>query len=91
MGAACLHAWVSAYWYRGSVWYAKRLVARADRLRIFHPDLRWTFLSGRSPDRFGNPTSRWSTGQRIRFVFFLLCVFVALAKVLGAISNALRP
>jgi uncharacterized membrane protein len=60
-----LHVWMGAYWYRGYVRHATRLIARADRLRIFHPELRRTFLSGRSPDRFGNPLSRWSWAERV--------------------------
>ena len=63
-GAFCLHVWVGAYWYRGPLRYAQRLIAKADRFRIFDPDLRWRFLSGRSPDGTGMPMSRWASGRK---------------------------
>src|SRR5215217_602057 len=61
----CLHTWMTAYWYRGYVRHGTRLIAQADRLHIFHPELRRTFLSGRSPDRFGNPMPPWYWAKRI--------------------------
>jgi len=51
----CIHLWVGAYWYRGYLNRARRLIAQADRERIFHPNLRRTFLSGKMPDQFGRP------------------------------------
>jgi hypothetical protein len=61
----CLHVWMAAYWYRGYIRHGKTLIARADRLHIFHPELRRTFLSGRSPDRFGNPLPPWYGAKRV--------------------------
>jgi hypothetical protein len=61
----CLHVWMAAYWYRGYIRHGKRLVAQADRLHVFHPELRRTFLSGRSPDRFGNPRPPWYWTKRV--------------------------
>jgi hypothetical protein len=73
-GVLCLHAWVGAYSYRGLIRHARRLTAKADHYRIFHPELRRTYLMGLNPDRYGRPKPQW---ERLRKVLtWLLWAFV---------------
>jgi hypothetical protein len=64
-GVLCLHGWVGAYRYRGHIWYAQRLIRKADRLQIFHPELRRTYLMGMNPDQHGSPKPQWRTARNV--------------------------
>ncbi|MET0741924.1 MAG: hypothetical protein ABWY78_00990, partial [Microvirga sp.] len=73
----CLHAWIAVYGYRGQIRHALRLIAKADQLHIFHPDLRATFLAGANPDPLGGhqPRPRLLEGPLsvILAIVYLLC------------------